>query len=345
MPPSRFRLQAQAVRPPQPAADLRQAGVTRSMTAGRHWRRTSFGHYLPTEQPSTTAQRLLDASVCLPSGGALGGWAAAFLCGVDWLDGFALDGVTLLPVPLCVGPEVHRRSTATLRYSRDRLPSSEVLRRQPLPVTSPLRTAFDAARWASSTVESVVVLDALAHFGLIQLGAMGAYVAAHAGWPGVRQVRSALPLAHRGVRSSWESRLRMVYVLEAGLPQPLVNPAVFDVYGNFVATPDLHDAEAGLAPEYDGSGHRARSQHNHDNAREEALENLGLIVIRVDSHEYRHQHHRLVERVVTARRRGLLRDRRRDHWALGRRDSEQLQVLAAQKCASPRYRRPSSSRG
>jgi hypothetical protein len=290
-------------------------GVTRSMTAGRAWRRTSHGHYVPSAAELTPAQRIVESSVHLPPSGAVAGWAAAYVCGVDWLDGINLNGA-FEAVPLCVGPEVRRRSTTRVSYVRDHLQGNEVTPRHGLQVTSPLRTAFDTARWTPSLSDCVVALDAVTHFGLVDLASLCTYVAQRRKWAGLRQLRAALPLVEASVRSPWESRLRMVYVLEAGLPRPYVNQPVFDTYGRFVAIPDLLDQEAGLAVEYDGSGHRERAQHNRDNVREEAMEDVGLIVVRADSYDMRHRRAELLERLLAARRRGLSRVRTRDRWTL-----------------------------
>jgi hypothetical protein len=234
---------------------------------------------------------------------------------VDWLDGLDIDGCPM-PVPVYACPEVHRRSTPELRYARHRLDSDEVVSRHGLRITSARRTAFDVARWAPSTTEAVVALDAVASLGLVPLAHVGHHVANMARTGGVPQVREALRWAQAGVRSPWESRLRMVYVLEARMPRPLVNPTVYDDRGHFVAIPDLLDAEAGLVLEYDGSGHREREQHNADNAREEALERLGLVVVRADSLDYRHRRAHLVARLRDGRRRGMARDRGKDRWTL-----------------------------
>ncbi len=45
----------------------------------------------------------------LPDGAAIGGWAAAYALGVDWLDG--LDHLTLKPLPVTVvlPPGLRRR--------------------------------------------------------------------------------------------------------------------------------------------------------------------------------------------------------------------------------------------
>ena len=49
------------------------------------------------------------------------------------------------------------------------------------------------------------------------------------------------------------------------------------------AVGDLLDPVTGLLGEYDGSGHRAETQHALDNAREEVFEDTGLTVVRVSN--------------------------------------------------------------
>lgn len=273
---------------PLSVAELERRGITRGVRQGPKWKRTTRGYDVPAHRTTSTAQRIVDRLPALSPGGAVGGWAAAFVQGVDWLDGRSLEG-RVMSVPLCVGPEVRRCSTVGCRYARDRLSQPDVVTRHGVPVTEPVRTAFDTVRWADDVTEAVVALDALGHFGLVGLSTLTHDAARFPRPVGGRQVHEALRWVDIDIRSPWESRLRMVYVLEAGLPRPLVNPTVFDAQGRFVGVPDLLDIDAGLVMEYDGSGHRERRQHNEDNAREEALESVGLIVVRADSHDYRHQ--------------------------------------------------------
>ena len=162
----------------------------------------------------------------------------------------------------------------------------------------------------------MVTLDALAHFRVISLTGMTGYLADYSGWSGIRQVRQALRLADPSVRSPWETRLRMVYVLEAGLPAPLVNCSVYDRRGRLLGIADLLDEEAGLVVEYDGSGHRDQRRHNSDNEREEAFERAGLVVVRVDHYDYRYKRAGMIARLRDGHRRGMLRDRRRDRWTI-----------------------------
>ena len=117
----------------------------------------------------------------------------------------------------------------------------------------------------------------------------------------------------------------MFYVLDLGLPTPLVNRPVFDRLGHFFGVPDLLDEEAGLALEYDGvrwrssrtpNGHRDVDQHRDDNVREELLERTGLIVVRADQVDVARLRQRLARRVLSARAHGLRGDRTQDGWTI-----------------------------
>jgi hypothetical protein len=136
---------------------------------------------------------------------------------------------------------------------------------------------------------------------------------AHPGWRGVEQLRQALRWSDPRSASPWETRLRMFYRRVAGLPRPEVNVPVFTKDGRFVGKPDLLDEEAGLAVEFDGKEHRGREQHRDDNLREEGLEEVNLVVSRVDSLDLRDRRS-LRERLRAAYARGQARDRRRDRF-------------------------------
>ena len=131
---------------------------------------------------------------------------------------------------------------------------------------------------------------------------------------GHRPARTAAGLAEAATRSGWESRLRVFYVVDAGLPRPRVNIPVFDAGGRLLGIADLLDEDAGLVAEFDGQHHRRRSQHREDNVREEAFESAGLTVVRVDSLDLQGFRQELARRLRDGHRRGGMRDRSRDRW-------------------------------
>lgn len=70
--------------------------------------------------------------------------------------------------------------------------------------------------------------------------------------------------------------MRLIWVLDAGLPRPLANTPVFDRSGQHIGTPDLLDVEVGLVGEYDGAHHLDAAQRFHDVNREERFRGVGL---------------------------------------------------------------------
>lgn len=303
--------------PPIRRAQASALGVTLGQLRGPAWRQSSRGYYLPSTAPADSpSQRIAEAAVMLPPEGAIGGWAAGYWLGAALLDGLGPDGRTLLPVLLCLSEHGQIRHRPGIQLSRDRLPPTDVLDFRGLRCTAPLRTAFDGARLAPNLTEAVVHLDVLAHTGLVSLEALDRYVAAHPRWRGVEQARRAVALADPGSRSPAESRLRMLWRLEAGLPQPLVNVPVFDPDYQLLGIVDLLDREAGVVAEYDGADHRDAEQHTADNAREELLEEHALIVVRVTGLDLWRSSAQTAARLRRARLRGLRRDRSNDRWSL-----------------------------
>jgi hypothetical protein len=300
---------------PRSLAELAAAGITRHMTRGPAWRRTNRGFFVPADVVPTTTQRILEAQPLLPVGGALAGWAAAYVLGADWLDGREPWSLQPLPLTVNLGRDLGRADTTEVHYVREQLPAADRQVAHGTPVTSPERTAFDAARWASDVVEAVVFLDQIARTLDVDLTSVSARCDPPSSWAGVTQARRALALADPAAASPWESRLRMFYVGPAALPRPLVNRAIFAPDGRLLGVADLFDPEAGLVTEFDGQEHRQRRQHRADNLREEELEAANLVVCRVDSIDLRFRA-ALADRLQARYAQGLRRDRGRDDWTL-----------------------------
>ena len=310
-----FLRQRSAATRPQSVRVLTAAGVKPSTLRGGRWRSTSRGYYVPVATPQTSAQRILEAVPLIPPTGALAGWAAAYVLGVDMLDG--LDPLTMSPEPLTVslGSAAGRANQSQVRYVRERLATADLVLHQGIPVTTPMRTAFDGARWAPDLIEAVMFLDQVGHALDLRLDGLAARCEPGGWWRGVEQVREALGWSDARSASPWESRLRMFYQQQAGLPRPQVNVPIFDLEERLLGVADLLDDEAGLVTEFDGKDHRLRRQHQADNLREEKLEGTNLTVCRVDSLDMR-QAVPLAERLQARRAQGLRRDRRHDAWTL-----------------------------
>ncbi len=255
--------------------------------------------------------RVLAAAALVRAGAALGGWCAAYLLGATELDGWDACG-TAAPVVLALPPhsQVRRPGVSCIRSP---LHDDDIVVIGGIPVTSPVRTAFDLARTLPLT-EAVVALDAMARAAGVNLDDVVAYVEDRPRWKGVPKTKRALALADPRARSCQETRFRLLWVLEAGLPTPLVNWSVVDKSGQLLGEIDLLDPTAGLAGEYDGATHRQLGAHARDNAREEWLEAAGLVVVRATSIDLTAHRGRLIHRLRVAHGRALQRDKRQDAW-------------------------------
>lgn len=256
-------------------------GPTRGQSRGPHWRRTSHGFFVPASvRDDLPEQRILEQSVRLPVGGAVTGWAACRMAGAAYFDGLARDAVSRRPVPLATGGGSLRSDTG-ITVSRDRLDPREITVLSGVPCTTSRRALFDEMRWCRDDRAAVVAMDMMAAAELESISRMRSYCASHAGSRGLPRVRRALDLADENSRSPGESRMRLVWVLDAGLPVPLSNQPVFDRGGRLLGIADLFDEEAGVVGEYDGAAHRGARRHHRDVLREERFRRAGLEYFKV----------------------------------------------------------------
>lgn len=301
------------------SSTLREAGVTRAEQRSPCWTQVLPGcHAWAATDPDHPRQRALVAATVLPADGALGGWAAAFLLGARDLDGSTPHPDRFDPVLVCLQRESRRRWWPGLRPFRSDLGTGDVVERDGVGVTSPVRTAFDLGRLAASVTEAVAALDAVCRALGVRPSEVAAYARDRPGWRGLPQLRRALPLVDPRSRSPQESRLRMLWVLEAALPRPKVNWPVLDLDGRLLGEVDLLDVDAGLVGEYDGAHHATAQQRGVDQTRHEVLDRHGLEVVRLVSGDLTTHRRRTVVRLRRARATGLTRDRTRDRWMAGR---------------------------
>jgi hypothetical protein len=288
---------------PVPVDPRGERGPTRGQAAGPRWRRVGRGWYVPaTVDGAAPEQRILEASVRLPAGGAVTGWAACRLYGASFFDGLLPDGRTELPVPLVVGPRGPVRPGRGVTLSYDRLDASDRASRYGISCTSVRRALFDAMRSAPDVREAVVAMDMMAAAELTSIRRMSDFCLTRARWNGVPQVRAALDLASEDSLSPNETRMRLVWVLDAGLPMPEVNKPVYDLSGRLLGVVDILDLEAGVVGEYDGEEHRHVRRHSKDVGREDLLRRHGLEVFRVTGPDMSNKR-LLVERMHGARAR------------------------------------------
>ncbi len=291
-------------------------GPTRGQARGRHWRQTSWGYYVPaTVSDEAPEQRIMEQSVRLPPGGAVTGWASGRLFGANFMDGLLPDGVTRIPVPLALGEHGNVRPDGAVTLSRDRLPADEIVVRYGIPCTRRERGVFDAARTAADRREATVLLEMAFAAEVTSQRRTQRYVDAHPGWLGAPQARDALSLTSELSRSPNETRTRLVWVLDAGLPPPLVNQPVFDLRGTLLGIADLLDLAAGVVGEFDGADHRGAARHSADVGREDRFRRHGLEVFRVTGPDLRFTE-RVVRRMHGARDRARWEAPARRRWTI-----------------------------
>ena len=173
----------------------------------------------------------------------------------------------------------------------------DVLELGALRVTSPMRTCFDLMR-VRQLVEAVVVADAFAFAGAVNLEQLAAYVEQHRRWPGVRRARQAVRLADAKAASSGETRMRMVVVL-SGFPEPVVNAKILVADGARFLDLLLDKVPRPCGLEYDGIYHRERAQRRLDLRRENSiLVGTHLPLLRYDHVSVSCEREHMVEEVV-----------------------------------------------
>ena len=308
-----------AVQAPVGLETARALGLTRHELAGPLWQPMGRGVRgwcgLDGRDPMT---RIRAVAAQLPAGVAIGGWAALNVHGVHDLDGTSgPGGGRRLPVLVHPGPRSRVRPRAGIIVDRSVLSAADVCEVGGLLVTSAVRACFDVMR-RDGIEEGLVAGDAAGRMIALSPEVVRAYVGAHPRVTGVPGARVCAALLDPRSASNPESRLRHVWSVAAGLPRPLVNPEVVDLWGQLLGMPDLLDEFAGFVVEYDGAHHRALHRHTADNAREEGFERAGLIVVRATAIDLWPRRPELVRRLRDGRARGLARDRDKDRWALRR---------------------------
>lgn len=296
-----------------------RTGPTPGAARGTKWEKTGPGFYVPTgTDRQRPEQRIVEAITGVHEEAVLTGWAAVRMHGGAFFDGRDSDWRKVLPVHVRVPPGIHPRPRRGVRFLEG--PIGDVVEIHGLPCMPMTPALFDAMRLRGDVREAVVDLDMAAAARLSSVSAMRAHVASRSSWqgvPGVPVVRAALRLADDGSASPPETRLRLVWVLDARLPRPLVNVPVYDKQGRLLGIPDLLDPVAGLAVEYDGDDHRDPARHSDDVDREARFRGVRLEVTRVTGRDLRRTP-QLVHRLHTARKRALFLPASKRDWVIGR---------------------------
>lgn len=287
------------------------AGPTRHQARRGRWRQTTYGFHVPTPTDSTIVeQRVLEQSMRAGADGAVTGWAALRLYGAAFFDGLAPDGRTQLPVPLAAPRKLI--DTPESVGSRVSLAGHRIWLVQGVRCVGVERAVVDEILRGDDLREAVVVIDMACAARITSLRRIRSYVDRHPR-SGNKRVLAAIALADEHSLSPQETRMRLVWVLDAGWSRPLCNRTVFGVDGAVLGRPDLLDPAVGVFGEYDGALHRDRARHRDDVARLERFRNRGLepfVIVAGDTPAQQ------VERMESARARALARPAGARAWTL-----------------------------
>ncbi|MGY2065012.1 hypothetical protein [Blastococcus sp. SYSU DS0619] len=264
--------------------------LTRAQLRSSAWRRLFPDVYACASLPVTHRLRAVAVAGLLLPRAVLSGRSAAVVWGVDLADADQSVECTL---------DAGRRAGAVrgVHVTRRGLPPEDVVRRDGVLVTTPLRTALDLAR-IEPPDEAVVCVDRFLQSGLVALTELRAAAAATTG-PGCRGIRLAAQRADGLAQSPQETRLRLL-LDRSRLPRPVAQYVVRDA-GGFVATVDFGWPEHKVALEYDGVWHGAPQQVGKDRRRLNRLTAAGWTVIFVTAADL-HDPIALVARIATALR-------------------------------------------
>ncbi|GAA1874441.1 DUF559 domain-containing protein [Pseudonocardia ailaonensis] len=246
------------------SAAVASGAVGRGALGGRRFRRVFPDVYVAAGTELDLATQALAAGLWAGDRGVVAGYAAAEL--LDASCGPPDAAVDVIGA-------VRSRAPAGIRLRRVRLGDTDVVHRCGVPVTSPLRTAFDLARWADGVTERVAAVDTIAHVWRLDVSRIRETWFAHLGAHGSADLAKVLALVDPRSESPMESRIRMALHL-AGLPPPCIQ---YRVGGHRL---DLAYPSAFLGVEHDGGHHREPAQARADLVREAELARAGWRILR-----------------------------------------------------------------
>lgn len=263
--------------------------VTRDQLRGPGFVRLYPDTYVPASAGEPDL-RLRSLAAHLYTGGVLVGHSAAELLGVRCAPPGA---------PAEVNVEgTGQRSRPGLLVRRAWLEPKEIDPVEGVPVTTPIRTAYDLVR-RGSLVERVIAVDALANLGTFEPDRLLHYAAYGWGTRGNADVAAALSLADRRSGSPMESRLRVLLVT-SGLPRPEVQWVVQDPARRTAVWLDMAYPQWKIGIEYEGEGHAAPDQVLRDIGRYTRLVDKGWLILRYTKLDVLGEPRRVVEEVSRA---------------------------------------------
>ncbi len=275
-------------------AQAQALGVSRRRLDGPLWRSLGRDLWVSAGTPDSTTLFVAAAALVLPARAAISGLTAASLHGVDLLP------LRCGPVDAVVDQSWRPGHRDLVRPHRAPLPETDVVLRNGVRCTTPLRTAYDLARGCDLR-EAVVAVDALLHARLITQHGLNKF-ADERGWPDGSRVGRVLELADAGAESPMETRLRLVLVLDAGLVSPKTQHVVRDSDGRFVGRLDLAYLHRQKGVEYDGRVHADERVRARDLSRHNRLFGAGWPTLRYSADAVLHRKQVIIREVTEALR-------------------------------------------
>lgn len=297
---------------------LDELGLTRRQVQSSQWLHPYRGSVRHISAAGDEPQiRIKDVAALLLPGCLIGGWAAAHLQGVRYLDGTDPRGEPR-DVPVHITERHRLRRRAGMSVTRRAVHRNEQTEIEGIAVTTLARAAYDMALDARTLREAVIAFDqclsTTSGYAHTTVGNLSRVVGAHKKTRGINRARDALRLVSTRSASPGESATRMIAILDARITHWLVNAPIFDMRGDLIGIADLLNVEAGLVVESDGADHIGFDALSKDHVREESLEHSGLIVVRVNRVDHE-QRLRTAGRIRRAYERGRA-DPRPARWTL-----------------------------
>jgi hypothetical protein len=249
---------------------IAEGAITRKQLRLLGYRRLVQGVYADPGLGLDHRLRCTGVALLLPPGTAIGGHSAA-----AW-HGAPFAGVTD-PVTVLRTADVRWAGPRGVRVHRTELAPGDLITADDVPVSSPLRTAWDVAA-LEPLGTAVAAIDAMVRFGAVSMSELGARLEGSAGDWGITKVRRAFGLVDPRAESSPESKVRVALVLAGLTPVPQFHVMH---HGEFLGKVDLAWPEAKLVVEYEGAHHFTDERIVADDRRYAALIAAGWRVIRL----------------------------------------------------------------
>jgi hypothetical protein len=292
--PRRTALPPELLGEPFPVALARSLGITRRRLQGADLTAPFRAVRVAGPLPGSAADLSRSYAQRMPPTHVISHQTAALLHGLPLPARIAAD--TRIHVTVPAGTRPPQMTGVIGHETRTELLDVEYL--DGIPVTSPLQTWADLATVLPRTA-LVAVADALMGGDRPAYSPVDLHrtILARAGRRGVKRLRMAADLARPRVESPKETETRMLLV-DAGLPEPLINYVITDAEGTFIARVDLAWPRFRACVEYEGDGHRTdRAQFRKDITRIQRLEDHGWRVIRITDDDLARGGHEFLHRV------------------------------------------------